>query len=128
MSFFDSESLGRRVNDLALDTLSQEELTSFSNELHTAIKTITIEIDRMNTFWEKHGYERDVAWIDSAKKKRKIATLFAMKLDALGTKPPRSFEEAYIDALHLILAKEFDANDLEEIRAEAKAAAQREFV
>lgn len=120
MAIFNSKVLNRSVHADEIPSLTPEDLTALKTELFDCIKGINEALTEMSQFQLRHDLPPDEDWRHRAKKKLRICTQFAAKVEALGADtPPLSYKDAYINRLHEILAEELDPNSLEKIESEA---------
>jgi hypothetical protein len=106
--------------------LSPQDLRKLTEELFDCINEITTSLQEVADFEEKHGYEPDTEWFYRAKKKLRISTQFAAKIEAMGNPPPKSYKQSYQEHLFRILAEELDPISLKKIQDEASTLARQE--
>lgn len=120
MAIFNSKALKRSIHSDDISELSVEDLSQLKTELFDCIEGINQSLAEMSQFQQKHGLPADEDWQHRAKKKLRICTQFAAKIEALANDmPPLSYKDAYIRRLHEILVEELDPNSLDKIESEA---------
>ena len=119
MAIFNSRSLKRSVLTSELTTLDPQDLDTLCDELFGCIRDISASISETTRFQEKHGLPADEEWLQRARKKLRICTQFAAKIEALGEASPVSYKEAYEKRFLEILAEEIDPLSLKKIQDEA---------
>ena len=119
MAIFNSKSLDRSVFTSELLTLDPEDLDKLRNELFECIEGINTSLVEVAGFEQKHGLAPDEEWVHRAKKKLRICTQFAAKIEALDKGAPVSYKEAYEKRFLEILAEELDPVSLKKIQDEA---------
>ena len=83
MAIFNSKSLDRSVFTEELLDLGPSDLDKLRNELFDCIEGINTSLAEVSVFEEKHGLPPDEEWRHRAKKKLRICTQFAAKIEAL---------------------------------------------
>tara|TARA_R110001606_G_scaffold154562_2_gene296314 strand:+ start:983 stop:1372 length:390 start_codon:yes stop_codon:yes gene_type:complete len=126
MAIYNSNSLDRSVLTTELPGLSPQDLRKLTEELFDCINEITTSLQEVADFEEKHGYEPDTEWFYRAKKKLRISTQFAAKIEAMGNPLPKSYKQSYQEHLFRILAEELDPISLKKIQDEASTLARQE--
>ena len=126
MAIYNSNSLDRSVLTTELPELSPQDLRKLTDELFDCINEITTSLQEVADFEGKHGYEPDTEWCYRAKKKLRISTQFAAKIEAMNKPLPRSHEELYQDHFLRILLEELGPVSLKKIQAEASVIARSE--
>lgn len=126
MAIYNSNSLGRSVLTSELPQLSSQDLCKLTNELFDCISEVTATLQEVADFEARHGYEPDSEWCYRAKKKLRISTQFAAKIEAMGNPLPKSYKQSYQEHLFRILAEELDPISLKKIQDEASTLARQE--
>jgi hypothetical protein len=119
MAIFNSKSLDRSVFTEELLGLDPSDLDKLRNELFDCIEGINTSLAEVSVFEEKHGLAPDEEWRHRAKKKLRICTQFAAKIEALDKGSPLSYKEAYQKHFLEILTEELDPLTLKKIQDEA---------
>ena len=127
MAIYNSTSLDRSVLTTELPHLEAQELRKLYHELIDCINEITASLEEVSSFEEKHGYAPDNEWYYRARKKLRISTQFAAKIEAMNNPLPKSCKQMYHDHLLRILAEELGPVSLKKIQDEASALARKEF-
>jgi hypothetical protein len=127
MAIYNSNSLDRSILSTELPRLSPDELRKLYHELIDCINEITASLAEVSSFEEKHGYAPDTEWCYRAKKKLRISTQFAAKIEAMNKPLPKSYDELYQDHFLRILLEELGPAALKEIQDEASVIARAEF-
>lgn len=126
MAIYNSNSLDRSVLTTELPGLSPQDLRKLTEELFDCINEITTSLQEVADFEEKHGYEPDTEWCYRAKKKLRISTQFAAKIEAMNKPLPKSYNEQYQDHFLRILLEELGPVSLNKIQNEASTIARSE--
>jgi len=126
MAIYNSNSLGRSVLTTELPQLSSQDLRKLTDELFDCINEITISLQEVADFEQKHGFESDTEWCYRAKKKLRISTQFAAKIEAMSKPLPKSYKQSYQDHFLRIIAEEIDPVSLIKIQNEADSLARKE--
>lgn len=126
MAIYNSNSLDRSVLTTELPGLSPQDLRKLTEELFDCINEITTSLQEVADFEEKHGYEPDTEWFYRAKKKLRISTQFAAKIEAMNKPLPKSYDELYQDHFLRILLEELGPAALKKIQNEASTIARSE--
>jgi hypothetical protein len=120
MAIYNSISLDRSILATELPHLGTNELRKLYHELIDCINEITASLAEVSSFEEKHG------WYYRAKKKLRISTQFAAKIEAMNKPLPKSYDELYQDHFLRILLEELGPASLKKIQAEASVIARSE--
>lgn len=126
MAIYNSNSLGRSVLTSELPHLSPEDLRNLTEELFDCINEITISLQEVADFEAKHGFEPDTEWCYRAKKKLRISTQFAAKIEAMNSPLSKSYKQLYEDHFLRILLEELGPASLKKIQEEASVIARSE--
>ena len=126
MAIYNSNSLDRSILSTELPRLSPDELRKLYHELIDCINEITASLHEVSSFEEKHGYAPDTEWCYRAKKKLRISTQFAAKVEAMNKPLPKSYDELYQDHFLRILLEELGPTALKKIQNEASTIARSE--
>ena len=126
MAIYNSISLDRSILATELPHLGTNELRKLYHELIDCINEITASLAEVSSFEEKHGYAPDTEWYYRAKKKLRISTQFAAKIEAMDKPLPKSYDELYQDHFLRILLEELGPASLKKIQAEASVIARSE--
>lgn len=126
MAIYNSSSLDRSILAAELPHLSSSDLNKLYRELIDCINEITASLNEVSSFEEKHGYAPDTEWCYRAKKKLRISTQFAAKIEAMDKPLPKSYDELYQDHFLRILLEELGPAALKKIQAEASVIARSE--
>lgn len=129
MAIFNSKVLNRPVDSAEIRRLSPEDLATIKDELMDAIHGINEHLQEVEDFGKRHQVPADEDWKHRAKKKLRICTQFAARIEAIENEQNQCSDEtsrkalmystAYIRRLHDILVDEFDPEALQEIEQEA---------
>jgi hypothetical protein len=95
MAIYNSNSLGRSVLTSELPHLSPQDLRNLTEELFDCINEITTSLQEVADFEQNHGFEPDTEWCYRAKKKLRISTQFAAKIEAMDKPLPKSYKQLY---------------------------------
>lgn len=126
MAIYNSTSLDRSVLTTELPHLEAQELRKLYHELIDCINEITVSLEEVSSFEEKHGYAPDTEWYYRARKKLRISTQFAAKIEAINNPLPKSYNQIYQDHLDRILAEELGPVSFNKIKAEAATLARKD--
>jgi hypothetical protein len=119
MAIFNSKELNRVVYSTELPNLSEHDLETLRAELFDCIEGINTSLAEVKQFEDKHGYSSDEDWLHRAKKKLRICTQFAAKIEAFKNGSPMTYKEAYAKRLREILLEELGPTSLKKIEDEA---------
>jgi hypothetical protein len=126
MAIYNSNSLGRSVLTSELPHLSPQDLRNLTEELFDCINEITTSLQEVADFEQNHGFEPDTEWCYRAKKKLRISTQFAAKIEAMDKPLPKSYKQSYQGHFLRIVAEELGPISLAKIQNEADSLAQKE--
>jgi len=93
MAIFNSKELNRVVYSTELPNLSEHDLETLRAELFDCIEGINTSLAEVKQFEDKHGYSSDEDWLHRAKKKLRICTQFAAKIEAFKNGSPMTYKE-----------------------------------
>ena len=128
MAIFNSQSLNRSVLSSELQQLSPQDLDKLKTELLSCIEEISTSLTEISSFEKRHGYASDEEWQHRAKKKLRISTQFAAKIEAFEKGAPVSYKQAYEKRFLQILSEELDPVSLERIQDEAAELARSDVL
>ena len=119
MAIFNSKKLDRVVHSTELPDLSEEDLEALRAELLDCIEGINTSLVEVKSFEDKHGLASDDDWQHRARKKLRICTQFAAKIEAFKSSTPMTYKDAYAARLREILLEELGPTSLKKIEDEA---------
>ena len=126
MAIFNSKELDRVVHSTELPDLSEEDLETLRAELLDCIEGINTSLAEVKQFEDKHGLTSDDDWQHRARKKLRICTQFAAKIEAFKSSTPMTYKDAYAARLREILLEELGPTSLKKIEDEAAELARND--
>jgi len=124
MAIFNSKRLNRPILSSEIPSLDKKTIFELNEEIFETIESISQQIKDVKRFEKQHGTPPDAEWEARAKKKIRICSQFALKIENAGYHH-QTYKDSYEFHLNQILAEELGPS-FEKIKKEACSLATME--
>lgn len=121
MAIFNSKKFNRAIFDSEIPNLDKKTIVQLNEEILETIQSISQQIKEVRRFEQQHGTPSDLDWEARARKKIRVCSQFALKIENAGY-CHSTYQEAYKFHFDRILADELGPT-LEKIEREASVLA-----